>query len=340
MAGLRKGAGPDAYVVSRTLEGVRGPGRRTVRELDVRGLDGESVGGISVLPAFGDLEHLTLERVCGVDLGPLAGLGLVSLRLLEMTGVDLAPLGDVDGLEALTLMDVEGCAVPVPLPLPQSLRSLALNNDGPELSGEPIREIVEAIDWGRLRGLQSLSIGVGGLTEMEPIKLDLGFLRELASLEYLKLYRGVWHEGDEPSPLEPPFSGLSRRLHWVRIDAWEPERVKPALRDYLGLDPTSGKPSVFQREPFTPPAPEWSIDAPEQAGERWSAYGSFARHEGGGSEVTEHDAARRARARLRRVDARLARRVEFDPENAGTGILTRSREDLEAVLRILGVGGP
>jgi hypothetical protein len=44
-----------------------------------------------------------------------------------------------------------------------------------------------------------------------------------------------------------------------------------------------------------------------------------------------------ARRRLRESDPALLRRLDFDPEANGTGILARSREDLEAALRILGL---
>ena len=41
--------------------------------------------------------------------------------------------------------------------------------------------------------------------------------------------------------------------------------------------------------------------------------------------------------RLREADRALLRRLDFDPEAGGTGILARSREDLEAALGILGL---
>jgi hypothetical protein len=37
------------------------------------------------------------------------------------------------------------------------------------------------------------------------------------------------------------------------------------------------------------------------------------------------------------VDPALLRRLDFDPEANGTGIAARTREDLEAALRILGL---
>ena len=43
------------------------------------------------------------------------------------------------------------------------------------------------------------------------------------------------------------------------------------------------------------------------------------------------------RSRLKAADPALEKRLDFDPESSGTGIMASSREDLEAALRILGV---
>src|SRR5262249_5966550 len=104
---------------------------------------------------------------------------------------------------------------------------------------------------------------------------------------------------------------------------------------YLGTGATV---SVSQRYEFREPPPPWTISALPD-GEGWLVYGSFAREERGEHDRsdTEYDALRRAKGRLRSVDAALLRRLDFDPENAGTGIFAASREDVEEALRAMGV---
>jgi hypothetical protein len=102
-------------------------------------------------------------------------------------------------------------------------------------------------------------------------------------------------------------SGLSKRLTFVRIDAVDPE-------------------------PTTP----WAVKQLSD-GSRWVTYGSLLRGEDGAHDDSETDACRRARTRLRAADAALLRRLDFDPESAGTGISAASREDLQRALTILGL---
>jgi hypothetical protein len=47
--------------------------------------------------------------------------------------------------------------------------------------------------WTRLTNLRSLLIGVGGLYEMRPVEVDLGFLRSLPNLERLDVIDGLRH---------------------------------------------------------------------------------------------------------------------------------------------------
>jgi hypothetical protein len=320
------------YTASGTLEGVR-PGRRTVKELEVRRLDRFSVDGLRPLTAFEDLEILELARLDGVDLEPLAELSVTvdRLGLTHLTGVDLSPLGHLRAVAGLYLMDVaDDCRVPEELPLPSSLRRLFLTNDGRGLSGDPVRRLIEAIDWERLGELRALELRVGGLEPLSAIEVDLGFLSCLPKLERLDVRRGVWHAGPRPSPLEPPFKGLSRNLTWLRINAWDPEPTKAQLRDLLGFQPT-----VYQRYGPQPRAASWTIHAPDDGVDDWQMYGSLADAFADQDFATEYDALKYARKRIRDADVALLRRLDFDPENAGTGIAAVSKEDLVAALRLL-----
>ena len=227
-----------------------------------------------------------------------------------------------------------------PLRLASTLRMLGVGNDDPDLTGAPVKQLIEALDWDALQGLRSLSIRIGGLYEMRPVEVDMGFLRSLPNLVYLDAYNGFRHVGPRPSPIEPPFDGLSKHLKFLRVDAWEPEPLRAALQAYLGIDPSDVEagPSVVQRYEFEEPAPPWSIiEVPDGGG--WCAYGSLLRDEPGEhDDDTEYDAARRAMRRIRDADRALLKRLEFDPESAGTGIGAVVRDDLETALGILGLG--
>jgi hypothetical protein len=335
--GLRKVGGTygpaGTYAASGTLAGISGPGRRTVTQLELRRLGPDE--DLSVLAAFAQLERLELHHVNGLDLAPLAGLPLTHLSILDATALDLAPLAGLPALQWLTLLNLADCTV-APLTLAPSLVTILVVNDDPGLTGDPVRDIVGAIEWSALPALRSLNFRVGGLYEMRPIELDLGFLRDAPQLTYLDAHTGLRHAGPGPSPFEPPFHGLPKHLTWLRIDADDPEPTRAALREYLGIDPADieAGPSVYQRYPFEAPPPPWTITACDGT---WITYGSLFREEQGESNDTEYDALRRAKGRLRAADAALLRRLDFDPESAGTGIAAEQREDLEAALRILGL---
>lgn len=345
MAGsLRKVAGSSAelgaYSASGTLQGVR-PGRRLVRLLEVRDITEASNDGLRPLIAFPDLEDLSLHRLRGVDLRPLTELAveLRSLDLREVQLVDLSPLGDLKGVSRISLIDVgDDCVIPSELSLPRPLRRLAIINDAPRLSGEPVRRLIEAIDWQGLDELMSLNLRVGGIDQLNPVATDLGFLRHLPRIEWLDLHQGVWHQGPGPSPLEPPFDGLSRHLTWLRLDAWDPEPLKRALHAYL---PAGAQVSVAQRHGPEPQAASWTIREPHGPGDPWLTYGSFADLYDAGRDVpTEADGLRIARRQLREADPELLRRLDFDPESSGTGVAAGTREDLVEMLDILGVTSP
>lgn len=337
MAGAWRKRGEGRYAVSGPLAEAGGPGRRAVTWLELRRLT--SADDLSVLASLPELETLQLTDIDGVDLSPLAGLGVKQLNLEGVRGVDLGPVARLPVLEGLNVINFEDVVTPS-LSLSSHLDWLLVVNDDPDLTGAPVRQVVEAIAWEHLSRLHGLEIRVGGLHEMRSIDLDLAFLRELPTLKRLDVDTGIRHAGTAPSPLEPPFQGLSRRLRFVRIDADDPEAVKALLRAYLGIAegevvPRGGV-SVKRRRDVQAPRRPWSIVEPDGDG-TWVAYGSLAREDGRGDDDTEYDACKRARRRLREADPALLRRLDFDPENAGTGIMATSREDLVRALEILGV---
>jgi hypothetical protein len=338
MAGSWRKRDEGRYAVTGPLSGGAGPGRRTVTWLELRRLTGAD--DLSLLAALPDLQTLELEHIDGADLAPLAGLGLKHLDLRSIRGVDLRVLAKLPLLEGLTVIDFEDVQLSK-ISLSPRLQWLAIINDDTGLTGAPVRTMVEAIAWEHLDALGGLEIRVGGLTEIRPIDLDLGFLRALPALERLDIDTGIRHVGARPSPVDPPFDGLSKRLSFVCIAADDPEDVEARLRDYLGIVPGTEVPgkgiSVRRRSHDKEPRRPWSIVPPDGGGDgTWVTYGSLIR-DGGDPDDTEYDACDRAQRRLRDTDPDLLRRLDLDPENAGTGIMAASREDLERALELLGV---
>lgn len=80
-------------------------------------------------------------------------------------------------LRHLGIRDAKNWMVPRPLRLPASLRSLGFANDGASQTGDDINTLIQAIDSRSVRDLESLTIRVGGLNALPPIRVDLGFLR-------------------------------------------------------------------------------------------------------------------------------------------------------------------
>jgi hypothetical protein len=328
-----------AYEISGSLDGEV-PGRRTVKDLHVKRLDGRFSQGLTALLAFDDVRRLTLEQIRDVDLDVLNRLSLDRLRIEHAGGLDLRVLSLRDGLRFVDFIDLDDdCIVPDELALPSSLEHLGVTEGRAGRTGRQVQDLLEAIDWSRLTGLTSLYVRVGGLDAMPPIETDMSFLRFLPELKYLDLGH-VYHAGAGPSPLEPPFEGLSRKLERVITEAWDPAAVREGLQRHVGVpvDPTTGPGGIHQRRPYIPPPPPWAIHEPANAGSLWSAYGSLADAAGLTRDETESRALRQARARLRDTDPALLRRLDFDPESSGTAILASSRDDLVAALRILGLG--
>src|SRR5689334_5225733 len=232
-ARLRKMSGSDgAYVSSGGVDGLE-PGRPVVTRLRAAHVGPNSDEGLQPLVAFTHLEILELEDLSDVDLSPLCDLRRLDvLSLAYLRDLDLDPLGRLPQVRWLTLGHLRDCRIPERLTLPSSLEVLGINNSGPQETGEPVKQLIEAIDWSALGGLRELQIAVGGMEDLPAIEVDLGFLRHLRRLERLDIPHGVSHGGDGSSPLEPPFDGLPQSLRRVRIDAWEPGPLAAAMGAY------------------------------------------------------------------------------------------------------------
>jgi hypothetical protein len=316
------------------------PGRRVVKDLEVRRLDGrQSEAGLTPLTAFGDLTILTMTDVRDVDLTPLRELDLMFLRIEGAAAVDLGRLeGLRPGLRALQLLLLdEDCVVPPRLVLPPTLEQFVIGDRGAARNGPQVAAVLDAVDWSALSDLKMLNIRVGGIGE-PLVEVDLGFLRELPKLDNLWV-TGVRHIGPAPSPVEPPFDGLSRGLQRVIFEAADPGAAEAAMRRYVTVSDDELQISV--RPLSTAVAgeaePPWTITEPIETGGHWFTYGSLADHAGDGRESTEYDALTAARRALRAADPALLRRLDFDPESSGTTILATSRDDLATALSILGI---
>ena len=322
--------GADTWTVSGTLDGVVPPEYRTVEELYVDHVGPNTTQGLLPLAVFKDLRHLHLEVVAGVDLSVLSELPLETLSLKYVRNVDLAALGTMPRLEHLLLFSLRDVVVPSQLALPGSLRSLSVVQDGWRESGRPAEAAIRAADWSRLSALDSLVLRVGGNEPLEPVQVDLGFLRVLPTLTDLRIGPGVHHRASTPSPLAPPFDGLSRRLRRIEIDTWKPSAVRNALKRRYPRAVSN----VRLRTRHRPGTGSWQV---MRTGSDWHTYGSLWEAADGRYGLTENEALQAARRRLRRDAPTLLRRLDFDQEAGGTGIAARSRRDLLRALEYLGI---
>ena len=330
------------YRLTGNLTELKGPGRRVVRDLEVLNVDGPP-DALDGLASFVDLRRLGLSGIDGMRLEPLARLKLTTLGINDSRGLGLEPLAALDRLEQLLLSGLEDCEVPARLALPASLRYLALVSDSAGATPRVISALVDAIDWSSLVGLEMLDIRAGGAHAVAPVRVNLRFLRHLPNLKRLEVPAGVIHTGADPSPLEPPFDGLSRKLEWLRIEGDDPERLQAQLQQYL----PSTFPVVYPRPPY--PDGDAPIDVgaweilqpdPQVSDAPWQTYGSLADALTGNDLAVEHDALEVAEAKLKAADPERFARLEFDPEADGTAIYARSREDLEWVMGTLGLDRP
>jgi hypothetical protein len=329
VAGLRKAPGTrselGSYEISGSLDGLE-PGRRTIRMLRIRKLTGATAEGLHPLRALPELAELTLDDADGVDLSPLTGLALDTVLIRGAKDVDLGPLAGLPRLEALLLTDLDRCRVPERLTLPEPLRHLSVIIDAPGLDGAVIRALVDAIEWGRLPHLGALKLGVGGHHVLPPVQLELGFLRELPQLGLLDLGTGIWPAPDGPSLLD----ALPPRLGQLRVGAEDPDATAALLEQHrpeLAV-------AVYHRARPEDVEPPWT---PAPVANGWTVYGSL--HAVFPGLPDEYAAAEAAETRLRQRDSALHRRLDFDPEQGGTGISAPTREELHAALAILGLHG-
>ena len=301
------------YRLTGDLGELDGPGRRVVRDVEAVRIQGPP-DALAVFAAFPDLRRLSLGGVDGMRLDPLAGLGLDSLTISGGRELDLAPLSEFAGLRELWLLGLERCRVPDRLALPSTLRSLFLASQSARPEPDIVAALLRNLQWQALRDLAELDIRA----RVGRLRVDLGFLRELGRLERLDLL-GVTHDASNPSPLEPPFDGLSRKLSWLRLEGDDPEPLTAALNNYLPSRCAAVLPLLDDGEDSAVADGEWAVIEPEPGDDdpAWLTYGSLA--DAYDFEI-EHDAARQAKARLRAADPQRAKRIEFDGEADGTGI--------------------
>lgn len=345
-ASIRKLANmTDAYEVKGSPREVKF-GRRRIADLTVRSVHDDR-NALSPLADLADLRFLRLERVSSVDLSPLAGLGIESLEIAEVSHLDLEPIADLPALDALVLQSISECTVPNPWPLPASLRALSFSSFGAKAPASMVAELLSAVAWEALPQLVLLDIALGDGSPGAPLRHDFSFLRHLPLLESLSLWQGVRHSGENPSPLEPPFSGLPRGLRRVHVAVAEPAVVEPALMTYLGWSswPADAGPGVVELEPLPDPAPDptpgdsrgsFMPHPPDANGEPWSMYGSVYDALDDPDVATEYDALELFKKRLATSDPKLLSRLEFDQEADGTGIEAPTLAELQSVRRHLG----
>jgi hypothetical protein len=95
--------------------------------------------------------------------------------------------------------------------------------------------------------------------------------------------------------------------------------------------------SVFKRYRYEPGHGSWTLYPPTKGTPGWSTYGSFWEAADGRDGDTEYEALQVARRRLRRVAPALLKRLDFDQESSGTGVIAHRRRDLVRALEILGI---
>lgn len=353
----------DGYVLRGDGSAVRGPGRRTVRELTLAKLRGPG-DGLPDLEAFGDLRDLRVEDADAIDLGPVGALSLDSLTVSDLRATSLAFIESLTGLRDLGLYAIDDlCAAPASLPSSLLRLEVSVERAAP---GGFVERMLEHMDWSRLAELRHLKLVVQG---SRIVPADLGFVRDLPALQSLWI-SGVEHVAPRASPLAPPFRGVPAGLRRIRAHATggpddlfspeglvELERWRSLVATRLGraLEPLESEAAAVEdalsvtflqsridEAPVAETLP-WALIEPDERDEAWSTYGSLdvARPPLVDDDLfDEAEAADRAQAVVRAVDAALAHRIEWDPEASGTGLAAKERADLERALEILGITPP
>jgi hypothetical protein len=292
---------------------------------------------------------------------------LHKLWLIAGHGLHLGFVGDLDHLTELAL---DACAetTPSPLVLPRSLRRLTIAVEEPN----ELESLCRELDWSRVPDLDYLNLRVN--YDQPPARLDLGLIDHLPALRVLQLY-GVWHDGPDRSPLEPPFDRLPPNIAngGLTFEAACPDVVADALYAHLGLPVVPrtpereapigterakiektgrGQPPIEQppyepdlyvqplRDPApTPPDPDWMLyRADDDAQRPWWTSGTLAPDDD--PDVPEGPLGDELAATIKRADPQLRARIDTESDSEETFIFAQNPEDLEAALRIAGLTSP
>ena len=327
----------DRYKTSGSIEGLV-EGRRTIRNLRIRNAE----GGVGALGALASLESLVSDGGVRLDLDELAALParceFVALASLSETDLGRLRLPETVRMFGMSQPN-EGCLVTGVPQLPEMLVDLGLSVDSladANCSVAVLQRFIESLDWRRLSELERLDVVAYSHTPGYPLELDLGLLRCLSGLERADVF-GVRHRRSAgASPLEPPFEGLPKSLSWLRIDTELPvDELKAQIDAYLGCD-VSVEPLYLPRPSDQP----WWISESDTGSGLWLSAGSFASYFSGLDFDEEARALRHARGVIKRADAALLRRLDFDEDADSTMVMAKSRADMVAALECLGIQAP
>ena len=272
---------------------------------------------LRVIGSLANLERLELLEFQMTNLRALRGL--TRLRQLRLMG-RLKSLDGIESLQSLTDIWLRGRVVHdlgVLAQLP-GLRQLELIYPDAVSDFSPL---------GRLHRLHRLDITLGDNTDAGRLP-TIAFLGDLAELEELAL-RNVDLLDQRLDPLFdlPRLRSLTLTGRaGPNVDELRRRRPELELRTHLVGEP-AGRVYVGAVH-YDPPA----------AGiERWSIFQSLADLLGAS---TNRAAEGRVRRELRRQDADLLRRLEFDSEAGGVGIYAGSEADIRRVAEIIGAIAP
>jgi hypothetical protein len=291
---------------------------------------------------------------------------LSQLRLSYCHDLRLDFLPDLQHLTELELVDCER-TLPTPLVLPRTLKRLAVNTKEP---GE-LERLCRELDWSRVPDLDYLDLRVDH--NQPPAHLDLGFIDHLPALRVLHL-DGIWHDGPDPSPLEPPFGRLPANIAEgaLTFETAHPADVTAALRTHYGLPafsrylpeawaslsdterealelephpnlPDDPRPYLSikpLRDPApAPPNPDWMLyREPDGAEWPWWTAGTLAPADD--PDVPESPLGDKLAATIKRADPQLYARIDIESDSERTRIDAKNPGDLKAALQIAGLTSP